>query len=73
MMEAIVLPIRRILQEPHGVASQKKAFFIVTAEKTSNLTTESQTTIIPNIWYHPRKPSSEHLLVLIHPISNFKI
>jgi hypothetical protein len=26
------------LQEPHGVTSQKTAFFIVTAVKTSNLT-----------------------------------
>jgi hypothetical protein len=29
---------RRFLQEPHGVTSQNTAFFIVTAEKTSNLT-----------------------------------
>jgi hypothetical protein len=28
----------KILQEPHGVTSQKTAFFIVTAMKTSNLT-----------------------------------
>jgi hypothetical protein len=27
-----------VLQEPHGVTSQKTAFFIVTAVKTSNLT-----------------------------------
>jgi hypothetical protein len=26
------------LQEPHGITSQKKAFFIVTAVKTTNLT-----------------------------------
>jgi hypothetical protein len=31
-------PKRRFLQEPHGVTSQKKLFFIVTAVKTSNLT-----------------------------------
>jgi hypothetical protein len=31
---------RRFLQEPHGVTSQKTAFFIVTAVKTSNLTYE---------------------------------
>jgi hypothetical protein len=30
---------RRFLQEAHGVTSQKTAFFIVTAVKTSNLTT----------------------------------
>jgi hypothetical protein len=30
---------RRFLQEPHGVKSQKTAFFIVTAVKTSNVTT----------------------------------
>jgi hypothetical protein len=29
--------LRRLLQEPHGVISQKMAFFIVTAVKTSNL------------------------------------
>jgi hypothetical protein len=29
--------IRRFLQEPHGVTSQKKPFFIVTALKTANL------------------------------------
>jgi hypothetical protein len=34
-----VPPKRRFLQEPHGVTSQKTAFFIVTAVKTSNLTT----------------------------------
>jgi hypothetical protein len=33
MMEAL-----RFFQEPHGVTSQKIAFFIVTAVKTSNLT-----------------------------------
>jgi hypothetical protein len=30
-------PKRRFLQEPHGITSQKTAFFIVTAVKTSNL------------------------------------
>jgi hypothetical protein len=30
----------RFLQEPHGVTSQKTAFFIVTAVKTSNLTSK---------------------------------
>jgi ABC-type nitrate/sulfonate/bicarbonate transport system ATPase subunit len=29
---------RRLLQEPHGVTSQKTTFLIVTAVKTSNLT-----------------------------------
>jgi hypothetical protein len=29
-------PKRRFLQDPHGVTSQKTAFFIVTATKTSN-------------------------------------
>jgi hypothetical protein len=33
-----VLPKHRFLQEPHGVTSQKTAFFIVTAVKSSNLT-----------------------------------
>jgi hypothetical protein len=31
----------RFLQEPHGVTSQKTPFFIVTAEKTSNLTLQT--------------------------------
>jgi hypothetical protein len=30
--------VRRFLQEPHGVTTQKTPFFIVTAMKTSNLT-----------------------------------
>jgi hypothetical protein len=29
---------RRLLQEPHGITSQKTPFFIVTAVETSNLT-----------------------------------
>jgi hypothetical protein len=33
-----VSPKRRILQEPHGVTSQKTTFVIVTAVLTSNLT-----------------------------------
>jgi hypothetical protein len=33
-----VPPKRRFLQEPHGVTTQKTPFFIVTAVKTSNLT-----------------------------------
>jgi hypothetical protein len=36
--EEIPIPKRRFLQEPHGVTSQKTPFFIVTAVKTSNLT-----------------------------------
>jgi hypothetical protein len=32
-----VPPKHLFLQEPHGVISQKTAFFIVTAAKTSNL------------------------------------
>jgi hypothetical protein len=33
-----VPPKRRLLQEPHGITSQKTPFFKVTAVKTSNLT-----------------------------------
>jgi hypothetical protein len=33
-----VPPKRRLLEEPHGVSSQKTPFFIFTAVKTSNLT-----------------------------------
>jgi hypothetical protein len=33
-----VRPKRRFLQQPHGVTSQKTAFFVVTVVKTSNLT-----------------------------------
>jgi hypothetical protein len=35
-----VPPKCQALQEPHGVTSQKTAFFIVTALETSNLTNE---------------------------------
>jgi hypothetical protein len=38
MMEGLVPPKRRFLQEPHGVTSQKTPFFIVIAVKASNLT-----------------------------------
>jgi hypothetical protein len=35
MMRRYVPPIHRFLQQPHGVTSQKTAFFIATAVKTS--------------------------------------
>jgi hypothetical protein len=38
MLEPILPPKRRLLQESGGVTSQNTAFFIVTALKTSNLT-----------------------------------
>jgi hypothetical protein len=38
MMEALSSSEARLLQEPHGVTSQKTPFFIVMALKTSNLT-----------------------------------
>jgi hypothetical protein len=38
MMEALSSSETSVLQEPHGVTSQKTPFFIVTAVKTSNLT-----------------------------------
>jgi hypothetical protein len=37
------------LQEPHGVTSQKTPFFIVTAMKTSNLTSYNAFNILLNI------------------------
>jgi hypothetical protein len=36
--EVYLRSMRRLLQEPHGVTSQKTPFFIVIAVKTSNLT-----------------------------------
>jgi hypothetical protein len=36
MMGLYVSPKRRFLQEPHCVTSQKTAFFILTAVKTTN-------------------------------------
>jgi hypothetical protein len=42
MKEAISSSETRLLQEPHGVTSQKTPFFIVTAVKTSNLTNGRQ-------------------------------
>jgi hypothetical protein len=38
MKEALRSSEHRLLQEPHGVTSQKTSFFIVTAVETSNLT-----------------------------------
>jgi hypothetical protein len=37
-MEALSSSKRRLLEEPHSATSQKNAFFITTAVKTSNLT-----------------------------------
>jgi hypothetical protein len=39
MKEALSSSETRFLQEPYGVTSQKRPFFIATAVKTSNLTT----------------------------------
>jgi hypothetical protein len=39
-LETAVPPKHRFLQEPHGITSQKTPFFIVTAVKTSNLTSK---------------------------------
>jgi hypothetical protein len=41
MMEAILASKRRFLQDPHGITSQKTAFFTVIAVKTSNLIAET--------------------------------
>jgi hypothetical protein len=41
-----VPPKRRFLEEPHGITSQKTAFFIVTVVKTSNLTQFSDMSMI---------------------------
>jgi hypothetical protein len=38
MIGTILPPKHPFFQEPHGITSQKTAFFIVTAVKTSNLT-----------------------------------
>jgi hypothetical protein len=38
MKEAQVPPKLRFLQQPIGIATEKTAFFIVTAVKTTNLT-----------------------------------
>jgi hypothetical protein len=43
MMEALSSSETSVLQQPHGVTSQKTAFFIVTAVKTSNRTTFDRT------------------------------
>jgi hypothetical protein len=37
MIEAILSSEMSVFQEPHGVTSQKTAFFIVSAVRTSNL------------------------------------
>jgi hypothetical protein len=36
------MPKRRFLQDPHGVTSQKTAYFIVAAVETTNLTCETE-------------------------------
>jgi hypothetical protein len=41
--------LRRFLQEPHDVTSQKTAFFIITALKTSNLTQNILRTLNPAV------------------------
>jgi hypothetical protein len=41
MSERYVPSKRRFLSEPHGVTSQKTAFFIDTAVKTSNFTRDT--------------------------------
>jgi hypothetical protein len=41
MKEVLSSPETSVLKELHGVTSQKKPFFIVTAVKTSNLTRET--------------------------------
>jgi hypothetical protein len=38
IMECYDPPKRRLIKKPHGAISQKTAFFIVAAVKTSNLT-----------------------------------
>jgi hypothetical protein len=46
-------PKRRFLQESHGVTSQKTAFFIITAVKTSNLTSSLYVPpLIPETNFH---------------------
>jgi hypothetical protein len=47
-MEAICSSETWFLQEPHGATSQKTAFFIVTAVKTTNLTMNSGIRILVN-------------------------
>jgi hypothetical protein len=37
LLPTFLAPKRRFKQDPHGATSQKTAFFIVTAVKTSNL------------------------------------
>jgi hypothetical protein len=46
MMDAARSSETSVLQEPHGVISQKTAFFIVAAVKHSNLT------IVPGFWFY---------------------
>jgi hypothetical protein len=41
-MERFVPPIRRLTQDVHSATSQKTAFFVVTAVKTSNLIEENE-------------------------------
>jgi hypothetical protein len=48
-------PKRRFLQEPHGVTSQKTAFFIVTAVETESFPVEAAyTAALPQRGEEPR-------------------
>jgi hypothetical protein len=47
---ALSSPKRRFIQEPRGVTSQKTPFFIVTAVKTSNLTTTEVDFQLSSLW-----------------------
>jgi hypothetical protein len=47
MKEALGSSETSVIQEPHGVTSQKTQFFMVTAVKTSNLTKFSYSRVVP--------------------------
>jgi hypothetical protein len=49
MVRRYVPPKRPFLQEPHDITSQKTAFFILAAMKTSNLTRLQNISTIPQL------------------------
>jgi hypothetical protein len=51
-MEAIYSSETSVLKEPHCITSQKTAFFIVTAVKTSNITLNHCVESVPDLLLH---------------------
>jgi hypothetical protein len=61
MMEVCVPPKRRFLQEPHGVTSQKMAFFLVHIQRVFPVQISARTPTIPtevSLWILASSPAN---------------